>query len=135
MQKACPDTLYFQLKVCLRIVALPCILICSGCAKDLVGDLYILDNYGDIVPQKLRFEGVAFVILDRPGDGRMIAATLGQWRGVTAEYVEQATGAARRYLEQSGRACTINSTRLASATDGSIELFYSCTQQGAENVL
>jgi len=109
-----------------HIIVLLLVLICNGCAKDLESDLLILTRYGDIVPQKIQFEGVTFVILDKPGDGRMIVATLGQWWGVTEEYVEQTAGAARKYFKQSERECTINSRRLASATDGSIEYFYSC---------
>jgi len=105
-------------------------LMTSGCSKDLEGDLYNLQNYGDIHPQKIQFDGVTWEILDKPTEVRMIVVSLGAWHGVTEALVEQTDGAARTYFRHANRHCSIDSRQLASGADGSIEYFYSCKNQG-----
>ena len=107
------------------IIAL-CVLMSAGCSKDVQGDLYITQNYGNVQPQRIQFNGTDWGVLDKPEEGRMIVVGLGAWHGVTEELLNNANGAARTFLQRSERDCAIDSRKLASGTDGSLEYFYSC---------
>ena len=102
-------------------------LACNGCAggKDLEGDLNTLNQYGNVQPQKIQFEGITWGIFDKPDEERMIVVSLGAyWPG--AARAKQTEGAAHEYLERSKHDCTILSKKLASSTDFSFEFYYSC---------
>ncbi len=102
-------------------------LACSGCgvSKDLGGDLYNLEHYGNVQPQKFQFQGITWGVLDKPEEERMTVVSLGAfWPGPARQ--KQTEEAAHEYLERSKRDCTVTSKRLASRSDGSFEFYYSC---------
>ena len=96
-------------------------LVASGCGgKDVGGDLYNLDHYGNVQPHKIQFQGITWGVLDKPEEGRMLVVPLD-----SAQF-EQYDAAAREYFELSKRKCTVISKKLASRTDFSVEFLYSC---------
>ncbi len=101
-------------------------LACSGCSKDVGGDLYNLEHYGNVQPQKFQFQGITWGVLDKPEEGRMIVVSLAAHLPLTDAKTKQTGDAAHEYLGRSKRDCTVHSVRLASRTDGSYEFYYSC---------
>ena len=100
----------------------------SGCgSKDVSGDWENFKNYGNVKPQKFEFNGNTWGVFDKPDERRMIVVSLGAHGAFGSKVIERTEEAARRYLSQTGRVCEIESRRLTSATDNSIEFVYMCS--------
>lgn len=80
----------------LRGAVLLATLACVGCgSKDVGGDLYNLNNYGNVTPQRFEFQGNTWGVLDKPEEDRMPVVSLGAHGSQGDKLVERTEEAAR----------------------------------------